>query len=102
MPTKKRIPLKTPTPLTNNTLAQALASRLSTARARKHILQSEAAIKLGIPRSALSKIETNERTVSAIEILQLADLYRQDLATLLSRQFTELDRHWLPPWKHTT
>ena len=52
-----------------------LARRLRAARKACHITQAKAARVLGIPRSAVSQIETGQRAVSALELHRLAQLY---------------------------
>jgi len=63
-----------------------LGKKLRQAREYLGLLQEEVAGHLGIPRSALSNIESGQRRVDAIELKKLADLYRQPV-----RHFTGED-----------
>lgn len=56
-------------------LREALASELRTLRVRHGYTQREVAASLGVPRSAVSEIETGKRDVSAAEIAIYARLF---------------------------
>ena len=66
-----------------------LARRLRAARKDCHITQAKAARVLGIPRSAVSQMETGQRGVSALELHRLAQLYSRDVGGLLEDRFEE-------------
>lgn len=57
-----------------------LAERLRTAREYLGFSQDQVAQSLGIPRSALSNMETGQRRVEAVELKRLAALYRKPVA----------------------
>lgn len=61
-----------------------LASRLRDARQAAGITQETAAEALGIPRTAIVQLEAAKRTVSTLELTQLARLYGQSVAVLLA------------------
>ena len=58
---------------------QQLASRLRQARRNRGLSQQEVAMKLGLPRPAISHIETGQRRVEAIELAELARIYGQSI-----------------------
>ena len=60
----------------------ALAARLKAAREYRGFSQEDVASHLGIPRSAISLIESGERRVEAIELGRLARLYQTTLQEL--------------------
>ena len=62
---------------------QRLGARLREARNYLGFKQEEVASALGIPRTALSDIESGQRKVDAIELQRLAKLYRQDVSSFL-------------------
>lgn len=66
-----------------------LARRLRNARKACHITQAKAARALGIPRSAVSQMETGQRGVSGLELHQLAQLYQRDVRDFLEDRFEE-------------
>ena len=66
-----------------------LARRLRAARKACHITQAKAARVLGIPRSAVSQMETGQRGVSALELHRLAQLYSRDVGGFLEDRFEE-------------
>src|SRR5258708_1040720 len=68
---------------------QRLASRLRSARLSAGASQAQAANELGLPRPAISLIESGNRNVSAIEITKLARLYGVGLAALLADESAE-------------
>ncbi len=57
------------------TSAAQLAERLRGAREACGVTQQQAADALGVPRTALSKIESGTRAVSTLELTRLVDLY---------------------------
>ena len=61
----------------------ALAQRLREAREYLGLSQELVAEKLGIPRPAVSAIETGKRKVSGLELKQLAHLYQRSVDYLL-------------------
>ncbi len=69
--------------------ALELARRLRAARRACHITQAKAARALGVPRSAVSQIETGQRGVSGLELHRLAQLYSRDLGDFLEDRFEE-------------
>ncbi|NMJ40877.1 ImmA/IrrE family metallo-endopeptidase [Roseomonas sp. JC162] len=64
--------------------AAALGRRLRAARESRSITQQAAADTLHIPRTALTNIEAGTRSVSTLELTQLANLYGFAPAALLS------------------
>jgi transcriptional regulator with XRE-family HTH domain len=60
----------------------ALAARLKAAREYRGFSQEDVASHLGIPRSAISLMESGERRVEAIELGRLARLYQTTLQDL--------------------
>lgn len=62
---------------------QRLGARLREARNYLGFKQEEVANALGIPRTALSDIESGQRRVEAIELKRLAKLYRQSISHFL-------------------
>jgi transcriptional regulator with XRE-family HTH domain len=62
---------------------QRLGARLREARNYLGFKQEEVANALGIPRTALSDIESGQRKVEAIELQRLAKLYRQSVSHFL-------------------
>jgi transcriptional regulator with XRE-family HTH domain len=54
---------------------ESLASRLKEMREYLSLSQEEVAELLGIPRSAISLIESGERKVDALELKQFAEIY---------------------------
>lgn len=69
------------------TLSQAtIGERLKEARKKVQINQETAAKAIGLDRTALLKIEKGSRTVTGIELHQLAHLYRRDPAEFLEEE----------------
>ena len=64
--------------------AAQLGRRLRAARDRRGLSQQAVADELGLPRTAITNIETGARAVSTLEITKLADLYGQTPAYFLS------------------
>lgn len=57
-----------------------LAERLKSAREYLGFSQDQVAQYLGVPRSALSNIETGQRKVEVVELKRLAELYKRPVA----------------------
>lgn len=57
--------------------SQVLGARLKEAREYIGLKQEQVATHLGIPRTAVSEIESGKRTVSAIELAKLAHLFQR-------------------------
>lgn len=57
-----------------------LATRLKEAREYLELSQDEVARALGVPRSAISLIETGQRKVDAVELRKMAELYQLPIA----------------------
>lgn len=70
---------------------QILSARLKEAREYIGLKQEQVATYLGIPRTAISDIEKGKRTVSAIELKNLAHLYQRPV------QFFTGDDPSVPP-----
>ena len=62
---------------------QKLVEKLKQARLSAGLTQKEVARKLGKPQSFVSKVESGERRLDAIELKFLAELYRVKMSTLL-------------------
>jgi len=60
--------------------ALAIGRRLAEARAACDLTQDEAANFLALPRTAIVQIEAGRRTVSTLELAELAKLYRKPVA----------------------
>jgi transcriptional regulator with XRE-family HTH domain len=58
---------------------KALGERLKEAREYLGFSQDQVAIFLGVPRSALSLMETGQRKVEALELKKLASLYKRSV-----------------------
>lgn len=56
-----------------------LVARLKEAREYMGISQEKVATYLGVPRSAVSEIESGKRSVSALELQRLAKLYQKSI-----------------------
>jgi DNA-binding XRE family transcriptional regulator len=76
--------------------AEVLAWQLRQYRERLHIKQEEAGKALGLDATAITKIESGKRGVSALELLQLAKLYSVPVGFLLAEetQTQRLCEHW--------
>jgi len=57
-----------------------LGRRLREARESRSLSQQAAADTLGLPRTAMTQIEAGNRSVSTLELAQLAELYRRPVA----------------------
>ena len=66
-----------------------LGRRLRSARKASHITQAKAAKALGVSRSAVSQMETGQRSVSGLELHRLAQLYQRDVRDFLEDRFEE-------------
>ena len=64
--------------------AVQLGNRLRAARDRRGLSQQAVADALGLPRTAITNMETGARAVSTLEMTKLADLYGQTPAYFLS------------------
>jgi transcriptional regulator with XRE-family HTH domain len=62
----------------------AVGDRLRRARAEARTTQAEAAVALGIPRSAVSDLETGTRRLAATELAKCAVLYRRPATWFLN------------------
>jgi Zn-dependent peptidase ImmA (M78 family)/transcriptional regulator with XRE-family HTH domain len=71
--------------------AAQLGDRLRAARDRRGLSQQAVADALGLPRTAITNIETGARTVSTFEITKLADLYGQTPAYFLGANEQEVE-----------
>ena len=60
-----------------------LGDILARARERAGVKQSDAAAKLGLPASYLSKIENGTRRVDVVELIQIAEAIGADAAELI-------------------
>src|SRR2546427_5983329 len=56
-----------------------LATRLRDAREYLELSQEEVARVLGVPRSAVSMIESGQRQVGALELKKLAEIYQRPI-----------------------
>lgn len=61
----------------------AIGGRLRQARTEAGITQADAAAALGIPRSAVSALETGGRHLTAVELARCAALYRRPVGWFL-------------------
>jgi Zn-dependent peptidase ImmA (M78 family)/transcriptional regulator with XRE-family HTH domain len=62
---------------------EAVATRIRGARETARLTQAQVAAELGVSRPTLIAMEKGTRAVSSAELVKLAELYRQDVATLL-------------------
>jgi transcriptional regulator with XRE-family HTH domain len=58
---------------------RAFLEKLVAARRVRRLTQQQVARALGIPQSQLSRMETGERSVNAVELRHFATLYRKPL-----------------------
>jgi transcriptional regulator with XRE-family HTH domain len=56
-----------------------LTDKLKKARSEAGLTQVEASQKLGKPQSYFSKIERGERRIDAVELVDLARIYKKDI-----------------------
>lgn len=61
-----------------------LAARLKEARARSSFTQEQVASALNLPRTAVVQLESGNRTVSTLELAQLAELYGRPISSFFS------------------
>lgn len=66
-----------------------LGRRLRSARKACHITQAKAARALRVSRSAVSQMETGQRSVSGLELHRLAQMYQRDVRDFLDDRFEE-------------
>lgn len=66
-----------------------IGRRLKEAREGLGLSQEEAAVALGLPRPAISKIESGRRKISSIELAKLARLYGRPLSFFLEPEEAE-------------
>ena len=66
---------------------QELAVRLRQAREAAGLTQEDAARKLGLSRSSIAQMELGNRSVSSLELDQLARLYGRSLGDFLAEEF---------------
>lgn len=69
--------------------AAALAGRLRTERQYIGLSQADVAEVLGIPRAAVSALETGRRRVTGLELKRLAELYGTSVDNLLGKESVE-------------
>jgi|GEM_PF-223911 len=75
--------------LTDNPEATQLAVRIRTERQYIGLSQVEVAEVLGIPRAAVSALETGRRRVSGLELKRLSELFGTSVDRLLGREAAE-------------
>lgn len=68
-----------------------LAQRLKEARENSQVTQEQAAEVLGVQRTAIAHIEAGNRSVSTLELVELAKLYRRDIASFFSESEPETE-----------
>lgn len=68
-----------------------ISSRMTIARERSGLSQSQVAKVLALPRPSISEIEAGRRKVSADELGQFADLYSVDMDWLAGRGEKRVD-----------
>ena len=61
-----------------------LAARIAEARERSGVSQVEVADRLGLPRSAISKMENGEQRIESLALAAMARLYGVPVASLLA------------------
>lgn len=66
-----------------------LGQRLRNGRRASHVTQADAADVLGVPRSAISQMESGNRNISGLELHRLAHLYGRDIREFLEDEFSE-------------
>lgn len=70
---------------------ETLGERLRAARGNVGLTQEDAALKVGMQRTALVQIEAGNRAVSSLELYQLAKLYGRDMSDLVAEEIVEED-----------
>jgi len=73
-----------------------LAERIARARERAGVNQLEVAERLGLPRSAISKMENGEQRVESLVLASMARLYGVPVASLLADDEVEVARDEMP------
>jgi len=73
-------PQKQPTTPDNEDDRKALGGRLKEAREYLGFSQEEVATFLGVPRTAVSNVETGLRKIDALELKKLAGLYKRPVS----------------------
>ena len=68
---------------------ERVSQRLRDAREYLGLSQESVAEQLGIPRASVSALETGKRKVSALELKQLAKLYKRPVSYFLAEQEVE-------------
>jgi transcriptional regulator with XRE-family HTH domain len=63
---------------------EELAARVAAARERSGVSQLEVAERLGLPRSAVSKMENSEQRIESLVLAAMARLYGVPVALLLA------------------
>jgi Zn-dependent peptidase ImmA (M78 family)/transcriptional regulator with XRE-family HTH domain len=71
--------------------AAQLGPRLRDARERRGLSQQAVAEALGLPRTAVTNIETGNRSLSTTELTKLANLYDRPVASFLEDEATTAD-----------
>ena len=69
-----------------HTVSDTLGSRLKEAREYRGYSQEEVAQHLGLPRSAISLMESGSRRVGALELRRLANLYQTTMENLTGQE----------------
>lgn len=64
----------------HTTAYKAFLVRLVAARGESGLTQGEAALRLGMPQSRLSRMESGERRIDIIELAEIARLYSKSLS----------------------
>ena len=75
----------------NESNRKNLGKRLREARKYINLTQAEVATHIGIPRSALSQIESGLRRVDILELKQIAELYKRPIAYFTNESFASAD-----------
>lgn len=63
---------------------RAMLAKLIAARQKRRLTQVEVAAALGIPQDRISRMETGERRIDALELNAFAKLYRRKLEWFVS------------------
>lgn len=71
--------------------AAQLGPRLRDAREKRGLSQQAVAEALGLPRTAVTNVETGNRTLSTTELMKLANLYDRSVASFLEDEVTMAD-----------
>lgn len=75
----------------NESNRKDLGKRLRKARNYINLSQAEVATHIGIPRSALSQIESGHRRVDVLELKRIAELYKRPIAYFTDESFPSAD-----------